>query len=129
MWPKTFNSKLTACAYLTLTLPAVTVSGAAPRVRWLSRKRRRSINCDSGNTWPESGLDWRGVACAVVLTSRSGGSGRPVWRWQQQSGARQKGIQGKQNVRLIGAMEAVYEGRVRGKDKKYVKEGADSVVT
>ena len=52
-----------------------------------------------------------------------------MWRWQQQSGARQKGIQGKQNVRLIGAMEAVYEGRVRGKDKKYVKEGADSVVT
>ena len=77
----------------------------------------------------ERRLDWRGVACAVVLTARSGGSGRPVWRRQQQSGVRQKGIQGKQHVRLIGAMEAVYEGRVRGKDKKYVKEGADSVVT
>ena len=52
-----------------------------------------------------------------------------MWRRQQQSGVRQKGIQGKQHVRLIGAMEAVDEGRVRGKDEKYVKEGADSVIT
>ena len=51
---------------LTLILSAVTVSGAAPRVQWLSRERRRNIDCDSGNTWPRDGLT--GEALHVLLS-------------------------------------------------------------
>ena len=55
---------------------------------------------------PERGLDWRGVAYAVVLTAQGGEGGKSAWRRQQRLRRDERGLEREGQRMRNGGCEA-----------------------